>query len=89
VDYTINPKDRCFWNFEELNGPKIGSHNGKKLAKTACDFGSYFTTLNRGNEVPPWAPNKEIADAISYAVGNMEHVTQLKKLPLWCERLRK
>jgi hypothetical protein len=37
------------------------------MAQSAASFGSYYTTGNRGSDVPGWAPSAEVADAIDYA----------------------
>lgn len=37
------------------------------MAAEAVGFASYYTTYNRGDDTPEWAPREETADAISEA----------------------
>lgn len=64
------------WHFEELYAPKAGLGSGvaydsptayDKMAAAAVTFASYYTTHNRGADVPDWAPPAETADAIEEA----------------------
>lgn len=60
------------WPFDELvvrsrfesNSPEAYD----EAAETALSFASYYTTYNRGSDVPAWAPKPELADAISGAM---------------------
>lgn len=75
-------KRGVYWDFDELFAPKFGfgvdvygdrlAYDSAKaydeMAAAACDFGSYFTTHNRGEDVPEWAPSAEVADAIDHAI---------------------
>lgn len=63
------------WKFTDLHEPRIGFGHGvdspeayDKMAVSAVGFGSYYTTHNRSDDVPDWAPNPETADAIDEAV---------------------
>jgi hypothetical protein len=40
------------------------------MAMSAAAFGSYYTTHNRGDDTPDWAPPPEVADAIDDAVSS-------------------
>lgn len=61
------------WFFDELGAP---AHWNKawdsdeafdEMAGSAVSFGSYYTTHNRGDDTPDWAPDAEVADAIEEA----------------------
>lgn len=51
------------WAFSDLytHGSELES------AESALSFASYYTTSNRGDDVPEWAPPAEFADALEYA----------------------
>ena len=62
------------WEFDDL-GSGVGGYgfNGKHAdddlahamaADSILAFGSYYTTHNRGDDTPEWAPPPEIADEI-------------------------
>ena len=62
------------WKFDELNAPAAGFSFASdspeaydKMAASAVSFGSYYTTHNRGDDVPDWAPSAKVADAIDDA----------------------
>lgn len=62
------------WRFEDLHAPSAGFSFAydspqayDKMAASAVSFGGYYTTYNRGDDVPDWAPRAEVADAISDA----------------------
>lgn len=38
-----------------------------EMAESAVGFASYYTTHNRGDDLPDWAPSAEVADAIAEA----------------------
>lgn len=53
------------WDFIELYGPKVGPHwDLKRAAREACAFARCYTSDNRSDDVPEWAPTAEVADAI-------------------------
>lgn len=61
------------WAFDGLKAPPAGLGDGvgydsseayDRMADAALSFGSYYTTHNRGDDTPDWAPTAEIADAI-------------------------
>jgi hypothetical protein len=59
------------WKFDELKAPAWGFRFASdspwaydKMAESAVGFGSYYTSHNRGDYVPDWAPAPEVADAI-------------------------
>ncbi len=67
------PGRRC-WHFENLWPPQVMTFGPvdsprayDEMAASAVSFGSYYTSRNRGAEVPDWAPSAEIADAIDEA----------------------
>lgn len=69
-------KEKRCWRFDGLRAPAVGFGPGiaydspeayDEMAESAVSFGSYYTTHNRGDDVPDWAPAPEVADAISDA----------------------
>jgi hypothetical protein len=86
ADPTINPSDRAIWHFDNLHGPACGVHDERSLAVSACSLGGYYSTHNRGADLPDWAPEPEIADAIESAaccVENSDEVEEIEELPEW------
>lgn len=77
---TVCAGRKC-WRFEDLHAPRSGfgrDQNGRgisydspraydKMAESAVGFGSYYTTHNRGDDLPDWAPSANVADAIAEA----------------------
>lgn len=64
------------WRFSNLHPPRAGFDFAydspaayDKMAASAVGFGGYYTTHNRGDDLPDWAPSAETADAISDATG--------------------
>jgi hypothetical protein len=70
------------WKFDELHSGVGGVSSGRgyayasdspeaydDMAGGAVSFASYYTTHNRGDDTPEWAPSPEVADAIDEAVG--------------------
>lgn len=70
------------WRFDGLHNPPAGifTKNRQRVgvdhplaydaaAASAVSFGSYFSSHNRGDDVPDWAPPPHVADAIEEAVG--------------------
>lgn len=64
------------WHFDHLRAPACGHGDGiaydsseayDSMAASAVAFGSYYTTHNRGDDCPSWAPEAETADAIDAA----------------------
>jgi hypothetical protein len=62
------------WRFRDLHGPAIGfrfpydsPEAYDRMAEEAVSFATYYTTHNRGDDVPPWAPSAEVADALEEA----------------------
>lgn len=69
------------WRFADLYAPRIptAGHVGSagvaydssaaydEMAASAIAFASYYTSRNRGDDVPEWAPPAEVADAIESA----------------------
>lgn len=64
------------WNFDSLYAPKSGFPSGAAydspeaydaMARSAVAFASYYTSYNRGPNVPSWAPSADVADAIAHA----------------------
>jgi hypothetical protein len=56
----IKLPDGHTWKFNKLACFGGFSH----AAETAITFGAYYSTHNRGDDVPEWAPPPEIADII-------------------------
>lgn len=65
---------RC--TFEDLHAPAFGLGAGvaydsseayDKMAASAVSFMSYYTSHNRSEDTPDWAPAAEVADAIAEA----------------------
>jgi hypothetical protein len=63
------------WRFADLHAPRCGFQFAydsprayDEMARSATTFGSYYTTHNRGDDTPDWAPAPEVADAIDKAV---------------------
>jgi len=56
-----------------------------QMAASAVSFGSYYTSHNRGDDVPAWAPSPEVADAIdeatSFALDDQGNATVSRKSP--------
>lgn len=64
------------WRFADLHAPAVGFGPGiaydspaayDEMARSAVSFGSYYTSWNRGDDTPDWAPSPETADAIAEA----------------------
>lgn len=60
------------WAFDDLRVPSVGSGPCSpkaydRVASDAVSFGAYYTSLNRGDDVPDWAPPANVADAIEEA----------------------
>ena len=73
---TVTAAHGFTWRFRDLHAPATGLGAGvaydspeayDKMASSAVGFASYYTTYNRGDDVPDWAPPAEIADAIEEA----------------------
>jgi hypothetical protein len=63
------------WRFRDLQAPKMGFRFASDspdaydaMAASAVSFGAYYTSHNRGDDVPDWAPDPNTADAIDSAV---------------------
>jgi len=90
ADPTVDPDDRAIWHFDSLRGPACGSHDERDLVLAATGFGSYYGSLNRGLDVPDWAPPPAVADAICQAAiwaDESDQVVELDELPTWCLEL--
>lgn len=72
---TVETPSGKLWKFEELcsgMGGYAGMRNRSpesvdaidRAAVEACSFASYYTTDNRGDDTPEWAPAAEVADEI-------------------------
>ena len=64
------------WRFSDLHAPAVGHGAGiaydsseayDSMAASAVAFGSYYSTGNRGDDCPDWAPPADVADAITDA----------------------
>jgi hypothetical protein len=78
---TVSPGNGSpAWRFEDLRAPAAGfgahahdsSYAYDKMAASAVSFGSYYTTHNRGDDTPEWAPAPEVADAIEAATAGAQ-----------------
>jgi len=47
--------------------PGTRAEDFDEMAKAAVDFASYYTSHNRGDDLPDWAPSADLADAIEDA----------------------
>ena len=58
-------------NFTELQSgvgcPGTRPEDFDEMAQAAVDFASYYSSDNRGDDTPDWAPPAELADAIQEA----------------------
>jgi len=82
---TRNARDRLTWCFDGLEEPIYGEANDKDMVKVACFFGSLYCSEDiRGELVPTWAPEPEVADMIKSSIKNATGVYELDKLPEWC-----
>jgi len=70
IGYIILP-DRQRYNFNDLcsgvGSPGTRAKDYDEMAKSAVSFASYYTTHNRGDDLPDWAPTAKMADAIDNA----------------------
>ena len=68
---TIILPDGRRHNFADLNSgvgcPGTRAEDFDAMAEAAVDFAAYYTTHNRGDDIPDWAPPAELADAIEEA----------------------
>lgn len=64
------------WKFKSLYAPSIGLGTGvaydsstayDRMAQSAASFAAYYTTYNRGEGLPDWAPSADLADEIDEA----------------------
>ena len=62
------------WKFDSLFPPPAGFRFGydspeayDRMAEAAVSFGAYYTSGNRGDDLPDWAPPHKTADAINEA----------------------
>lgn len=58
-------------NFDDLcsgvGTPGTRAEDYDEMAESAVDFAAYYSSDNRGDDTPNWAPPAELADAISDA----------------------
>jgi hypothetical protein len=83
-DPSSDPADRVAWQFDALRGPACGVHSEPALAVAACDFGGYYSSCNRGADLPPWAPPAHVADGIAQGAAGAQEATEVESLPEWC-----
>ena len=55
------------WPFDELCSAVGGARTVIDMAGSALSFASYYSTDNRGDDVPEWAPPGDLASAIGDA----------------------
>lgn len=74
---TVSVGRKYTWRFSDLHAPPAGLGSGvaydsavayDKMASSAAGFGSYYSSHNRGDDTPDWAPSARVADAIEEAV---------------------
>jgi hypothetical protein len=65
------------WKFDSLYSPPAGFRHGydspeayDRMSEAAVSFGAYYTSGNRGDDLPDWVPPPETADAINEATIN-------------------
>jgi hypothetical protein len=83
--------DDCTWKFDELRAApaatwaRDSAEAYDEMAASAVSFGSYYTSMNRGYDVPDWAPDPETADATdeatSWAMDDQGGYDVLRKKP--------
>ena len=60
---TTNSKLVGVWPFENLcSGVGGGEQEFDKIASDAVGFATYYTSQNRGDDAPDWAPSPALAD---------------------------
>jgi len=59
------------WNFANLQSrvgcPGTRPEDFDAMAESAVDFATYYTSHNRDDNTPDWAPSAELADAMEEA----------------------
>ena len=62
------------WKFDDLHAPAMGfrfAYDSPEaydtMAESAVSFATYYSSDNRGEDTPDWAPSPAVADAISEA----------------------
>ena len=70
LGYILLPDGRRH-NFTDLQSgvgsPGTRAEDFDNMAEAAVDFAAYYTTHNRSDDTPDWAPPAELADAIEEA----------------------
>jgi hypothetical protein len=56
--------DGTRWEFSDLNSGCQGAGSLLEMAASAISFGSYYSTHNRGDDAPDWAPPGDVASEI-------------------------
>jgi hypothetical protein len=64
---TIILADGQKWPFDELKSGCGGCRTEISMAESALSFASYYSSDNRGDDTPEWAPPSELASAIGNA----------------------
>lgn len=52
------------WRFDDLASGVGGCKSEMEIAESALSFASYYSTGNRGDDVPEWAPPGDLASDI-------------------------
>lgn len=55
------------WDFDDLCSGQGGARTVISMAESALSFGAYYSTDNRGDDAPTWAPPGDLASAIGEA----------------------
>lgn len=79
------------WKFDGLHEPRMGFGSVDspsaydQMAVSAASFASYYTSDNRGDDLPEWAPKPSVADAIadalSPAIGDPQGRYEVQRTP--------
>ena len=74
VEIQTDQNNGIFWLFDDLREPWRGSirETVDSAARAAVAFGSNYSTGNRGDDLPDWAPSAEFADALDWLCAFME-----------------
>ncbi len=78
----IRLPDGRTWRFNHLCGgcdlPGTRPEDYDRLATDAVGFATYWTSLNRGDDTPEWAPAGDLADAFDEAadLGDSDYIVR-------------
>lgn len=75
--------DEFTWEFDQLCSG-VGGGSPEAMACSAMSFGSYYSSNNRGDDTPDWAPPAEAADCFGNNAGYGESGYEVSNEP-WGE----